>query len=72
MKVFYMCFYNVDGVFIETHPDGNFIIRISVQDDNEGIEVRDNCVMHSLLKGFDVSYYSRILVRGFHKTIIRY
>ena len=66
-----MCFFNVNGVFIETHPDGSFIIRISVQDDNEGIEIRDNCMMHRLLKASDVSYYSRLLVRGFHKTLQR-
>lgn len=66
-----MCFYNVDGVFIEIHPDGNFIIRVSVQDDNEGIEIRDNCIMERLLETSDINYYSRILIRGFHKTVLR-
>lgn len=66
-----MCFFNVNGVLIETHPSGSFIIKISVQDDNEGIEIRDNCKMSCLLKDFDVSYYSRILIRGFHKSLLR-
>jgi hypothetical protein len=66
-----MCFFDIDGVFVETRPDGSFTIRVSVQDDNEGIEVRDDCVEDHLLEVSDVSYYSRILVRGFHKTVLR-
>ena len=68
---FNMCFFDINGVFVETNPNGSFSIRVSVQDNNEGIEIRDNCVMDNLLENSDIGYYSRTLVRGFHKTVTR-
>jgi hypothetical protein len=68
---FNMCFFNIDGIFVETRPDGSFIVRVSIQDRNEGIEIRDNCIEDHLSEASDVSYYSRILVKGFHKTVLR-
>lgn len=64
-----MCFFDVGGVFIETYPYGSFIIRVSVQDNDECIEIRDYCMMDRLLEDFNISYYSRILIRGFHKNM---
>lgn len=65
-----MCFYNINGVVLEIHPRGDIIIKTSVQDDNEGIEIRQYFLKEIPVKPLDISYYSRILVRGFHKSVI--
>jgi len=66
-----MCFFNVNGVMIETHPSGSYIFRVSIQDDNEGIEIRDFGMDDYVSKASEISLYSRRLIRGFHRVVSR-
>jgi hypothetical protein len=66
-----MCFYNVNRIVIETHPSGSYSIKVSIVDDNDGIEIRDFGMDDYVSKVSEISLYSRRLIRGFHRVVSR-
>ncbi len=61
-----MCFYNVNGVLVETHPSGTYLFKVSIMNDTEGIELTQFGMDEFTLNTAKASFYSRRWLRGFH------
>ncbi len=66
-----MCFYNINDVLLEIHPSGNYIIKVSIIDGGQGIEIKDFGMDDYVSKASEISLYSRRLIRGFHRVVLR-
>lgn len=64
-----MCFYNINGVLIEVHPSGTYLIKISIVNDTEGIEFTQYGMDDYLSSPSRASFYSRRWLRGYHVLV---